>query len=97
MLRGPSSGASRGRDDLHDPVALGDDGAVRQQLAGDDVEQQAGADDEGAGHARRLGCSGSGTRVVPQAASGAPSQQLAFMWQCRHSHRVEMGSNSTPQ
>ncbi len=63
----------------------------------DDVEQPIGTDDEGAGHARRLWCSGSGTRVVPQAARGAPSQQLAFMWQCGHSHRVEMGSNSTPQ
>jgi hypothetical protein len=29
--------------------------------------------------------------------SGAPSQQLAFMWQWGQSHRVEMGSNSTPQ
>jgi hypothetical protein len=30
-------------------------------------------------------------------ASGAPSQQLAFMWQCGQSHRVEIGSKSTPQ
>ena len=35
--------------------------------------------------------------MVPQIASGAPSQQFAFMWQCGHSHRVAIGSNSTPQ
>lgn len=29
--------------------------------------------------------------------SGAPSQQFAFMWQCGHSHRVEMGSKGFPQ
>jgi hypothetical protein len=29
--------------------------------------------------------------------SGDPSQQFAFMWQCGHSHRVEIGSNSLPQ
>jgi hypothetical protein len=38
--------------------------------------------------------SGESTR---HSASGAPSQQLAFMWQCGHSHRVAIGSNSTPQ
>ena len=80
-----------------DPVTVDHDGAVGEQVAGDDVEQPFGADDEGAGHARGLWRSGSGTRVVPQTASGAPSQQLAFMWQCGHSQRVEMGSNSTPQ
>ena len=41
--------------------------------------------------------SSSDTRVVPVMASGAPSQQLAFMWQCGHSHRVAIGSNGTPQ
>ncbi len=39
----------------------------------------------------------SGTRVVPQIARGAPSQQLAFMWQWGQSHRVAIGSNSAPQ
>ena len=29
--------------------------------------------------------------------SGAPSQQFAFMWQCGHNQRVEIGSNSLPQ
>jgi hypothetical protein len=27
-----------------------------------------------------------------RSASGAPSQQFAFMWQCGQSQRVEMGS-----
>ena len=35
--------------------------------------------------------------MVPQIARGAPSQQFAFMWQCGHSQRVEMGSKSRPQ
>jgi hypothetical protein len=35
--------------------------------------------------------------VVPQIASGAPSQQLAFMWQWGHNQRVAIGSNSAPQ
>jgi hypothetical protein len=83
--------------DRGDPVSLDHDGAVGEQVAGDDVQQPFRADDEGAGHACGLWCPGSGTRVVPQAASGAPSQQLAFMWQWGHSQRVEMGSNSTPQ
>ena len=94
--RGVGGRVVRGHDG-GDPVTLDDDGAVREQVAGHDVEQPIGTDDEGAAHARRLWCSGSGTRVVPQAARGAPSQQLAFMWQCGHSHRVEIGSNSTPQ
>jgi hypothetical protein len=34
---------------------------------------------------------------VPQIARGAPSQQLAFMWQWGHNQRVEIGSNSWPQ
>jgi hypothetical protein len=83
--------------DSGDPVTLDHDRAIGEQVATDDVEQQFGTDDDGAGHACGLWCSGSGTRVEPQAASGAPSQQLAFMWQCGHSHRVEIGSNSTPQ
>ena len=37
-----------------DPVTLDHDGAVGEQVAGDDVEQPIGADDEGAGHARGL-------------------------------------------
>lgn len=32
-----------------------------------------------------------------RSARGAPSQQLAFMWQCGHSQRVETGSNGFPQ
>jgi hypothetical protein len=36
-------------------------------------------------------------RSHTRSASGAPSQQLAFMWQCGHSQRVEIGSNGFPQ
>ena len=32
-----------------------------------------------------------------RSASGAPSQQFAFMWQCGHSQRVAIGSKGFPQ
>ena len=80
-----------------DPVTVDHHGAIGLQVAGDDVEQPFRTDDPSAGHACRLWSAGSGTRVVLHGASGAPSQQLAFMWQCGHSQRVETGSNSTPQ
>ena len=81
-----------------DPVTVDDDGAVGEQVAG--RRRRAAARDGRRGCRSRpsaLVPRAPGTRVVPQTASGAPSQQLAFMWQCGHSQRVEMGSNSTPQ
>ena len=38
-----------------------------------------------------------GQRSQTRSASGAPSQQFAFMWQCGHNQRVEIGSNGFPQ
>ena len=37
------------------------------------------------------------SRPRDHSGSAAPSQQFAFMWQCGHSHRVAIGSNSRPQ
>jgi hypothetical protein len=71
--------------------------AIRaEHVAGHHVQQPSGPDGGHVAHAGRLWAADSGT-TVPQTASGAPSQQLAFMWQWGHSQRVEMGSNSTPQ
>lgn len=36
-------------------------------------------------------------RSQTRSASGAPSQQFAFMWQCGQSHRVEIGSKGFAQ
>jgi hypothetical protein len=82
-------------DESCDAVVLDDHCTVREQCTGGDVEHPPRANRMATRHGGRLPVSG--TRVVPQTASGAPSQQLAFMWQWGHSHRVAMGSNSTPQ
>ena len=88
------------RDHAGDALVLDDHGAVRQELAG---RRRRGAD-RGAGRvgpSRPDSIGVSPTSFAESAwvdsASGAPSQQLAFMWQCGHNQRVPIGSNSSPQ